>query len=55
MIDLKLTVEEINTILQGLAELPAKKSMLLIQKIHQEAIEQTTQEQPKNDKQNGTL
>lgn len=50
MIDLKLTVEEINTILQGLAELPAKKSMVLIQKIHQEATEQTKQEQPKNDK-----
>ena len=51
-ITLHLTVEEVNAILQGLAELPAKTSMLLIQKIHNEASAQTqpeTHEQFKNE------
>lgn len=41
-ITLHLTVEEVNAILTGLAELPAKSSMVLIQKIHDEATRQTT-------------
>ena len=41
-ITLHLTVEEVNAILTGLAELPAKTSMGLIQKIHEEATRQTT-------------
>lgn len=40
-ITLHLTVEEVNAILTGLAELPAKTSMALIQKIHDEATQQT--------------
>ena len=43
-ITLHLTVEEVNAIIQGLLELPAKTSMLLIQKIHDDASAQT---QPK--------
>jgi hypothetical protein len=43
-ITLHLTVEEVNAIIQGLLELPAKTSMLLIQRIHDEASAQT---QPK--------
>lgn len=39
-ITLHLTLEEVNSILQGLAELPAKTSMTLIQRIHDEASEQ---------------
>ena len=36
-ITLELTVEEVNTILQGLGELPAKISMALIEEIHTES------------------
>lgn len=39
-ITLHLTVEEVNTILLGLSELPAKTSMALIQNIHKESSEQ---------------
>ena len=53
-ITLHLTVEEVNAILLGLAELPAKTSMALIQKIHEDASAQTqpkqeTEEQFKNE------
>ena len=41
-ITLHLNVEEVNAILTGLAELPAKTSMALIQKIHDEATKQTS-------------
>lgn len=41
-ITLHLNVEEVNAILTGLAELPAKTSMVLIQKIHDEATKQTS-------------
>lgn len=40
MIELKLTVDEVNLILNGLEELPAKKSMLLILKIKLEGQKQ---------------
>lgn len=45
-ITLHLTVEEVNAILLGLAELPAKTSMALIQKIHDEATHQTQTKEP---------
>jgi hypothetical protein len=45
-ITLHLTIEEVNAILLGLAELPAKTSMTLIQKIHQEATDQTQPTEP---------
>ena len=38
--NLTLTIEEANLVLAGLLELPAKMSMKLIQKIHQQAQEQ---------------
>ena len=38
--NLTLTIEEANLVLAGLLELPAKLSMQLIQKIHQQAQEQ---------------
>ena len=38
--NLELTLEEANLVLAGLLELPAKVSMQLIQKIHQQAREQ---------------
>ena len=38
--NLTLTIEEANLVLAGLLELPAKVSMQLIQKIHQQAQEQ---------------
>ena len=38
--NLTLTIEEANIVLAGLLELPAKMSMQLIQKIHQQAQEQ---------------
>lgn len=50
-VTLKLTVEEVNIILQGLGELPAKTSMVLIQKVHAEANAQVNnpkQETPIN-------
>jgi len=47
-ITLHLTVEEVNAILLGLAELPAKSSMALIQKIHEEATEQTSPKPEEN-------
>jgi hypothetical protein len=53
-ITLHLTVEEVNAILLGLAELPAKTSMALIQKIHEESTEQVTNTQNNQTfKQNG--
>ena len=39
MIDFKFEVDEVNTILTGLLELPAKVSMSVIQKIHQQVAE----------------
>lgn len=39
MIDFKLEVDEINVILAALGELPAKTSMSVIQKIHQQVAE----------------
>ena len=38
--NLTLTIEEANLVLAGLLERPAKMSMQLIQKIHQQAQEQ---------------
>jgi hypothetical protein len=38
--NLELNIEEANLVLAGLLELPAKMSMQLIQKIHQQAREQ---------------
>ena len=38
--NLELNIEEANLVLAGLLELPAKLSMQLIQKIHQQAREQ---------------
>lgn len=53
-ITLHLTVEEVNLILLGLAELPAKTSMALIQKVHGESTEQVTKTQNNQTfKQNG--
>lgn len=41
-ITLELTLEEVNMILQGLGELPAKISIALIEKIHTESKAQVT-------------
>ena len=38
MVEFKLSIEEINLVLKGLLELPAKDSMKLILKVEQEAI-----------------
>ncbi len=43
-IKLDLTLEEVNAILGGLGELPAKASMGVIQKIQQQAAPQVTPE-----------
>lgn len=48
MIQLKLTVEEVNLILAGLQELPAKMSMQLILKLQSEGQKQF-EEQLKNE------
>ena len=40
MIELKLTVDEVNLILVGLNELPAKQSLMLILKIQREGQKQ---------------
>ena len=37
MVEFKLSIEEINLVLKGLLELPAKDSMKLILKVEQEA------------------
>lgn len=50
-IKLEFSVEEVNLILQGLGEIPAKLSMNLIQRIQDEASEQL---QPKPYVENGT-
>ena len=39
MINLNFEVDEVNVILSGLGELPAKLSMGVIQKIHQQVAE----------------
>lgn len=39
MIDFSFEVDEVNVILAGLGELPAKVSMAVIQKIHQQVAE----------------
>ena len=39
-LELQLTIEEINTIIQGLAELPAKVSMNIITSIQNQAAPQ---------------
>lgn len=44
MITLQLEVEEVNGVLAGLGELPAKASMGLIQKIQQQAQPQIAQQ-----------
>ena len=44
MIKLELTVEEVNGVLAGLGELPAKASMGLIQKIQQQASPQLSEQ-----------
>ncbi len=49
-ITLYLTVEEVNVIIQGLGELPAKTSMTLIEKIQEEGSKQL---QSNNYTQNG--
>lgn len=46
MITLELEVEEVNAVLAGLGELPAKTSMGLIQKIQQQAQPQLMQQPP---------
>jgi hypothetical protein len=43
-ITFEFTVEEVNIILQGLSELPAKTSMLLLQKIQEEGNKQIYQQ-----------
>lgn len=50
-IKLEFSVEEVNLIIQGLGEIPAKLSMNLIQRIQDEATEQL---QPKSYIENGT-
>lgn len=42
-VTITLSIEELNLVLQGLGELPAKISMVLIQKIHDDASNQTKQ------------
>ena len=39
-LNFKLTIEEVNLVLQGLGELPAKLSMNLIQSIQEQAASQ---------------
>ena len=46
-LDFKLTIEEVNVLLQGLGELPAKLSMNLITSIQNQAAPQM-QPQPTN-------
>ena len=46
MITLELEVEEVNVVLAGLGELPAKAVMGLIQKIQQQAQPQLMQQPP---------
>jgi hypothetical protein len=46
LVKLELSVEEINLILQGLGELPAKMSMAIIQKVQQQAAPQMQPEEP---------
>ena len=53
MIELKLTVDEINLVLRGLNELPAKESLLLILKLQNEGQKQFD-EQNKQPTQNET-
>jgi hypothetical protein len=47
MIELKLTIEEVNLILVGLHELPAKVSMQLILKLQSEGQRQFEEQQKK--------
>lgn len=47
MIELKLTVEEINLVLAGLQELPARVSMQLILKLQSEGQKQFEKQQEK--------
>lgn len=51
-IKLEFSVEEVNLIIQGLGEIPAKLSMNLIQRIQDEATEQL---QPKLQIEDGNL
>ncbi len=46
LVKLELSVEEINLILQGLGELPAKMSMAIIQKVQQQAASQMQPGEP---------
>ena len=45
-VQLELTVEEANTVLAGLQELPAKLCNPLSQKIQQQAVSQLPKEEP---------
>ena len=44
MINIELTVDEVNGVLAGLGELPAKVSMGLIQKIQKQAAPQLSEQ-----------
>lgn len=45
LVTLQLTVDEINVVLAGLGELPAKASMVVIDKVRRQAVEQIQQDQ----------
>ena len=45
-INLSLTVQEINTILAAMGEMPAKVSMNIIQKIQAQAASQVVEDEP---------
>lgn len=49
MIELSLTVEEINLVLKGLNELPAKESLFLILKLQNEGQRQFDEQNKKPD------
>ena len=49
MINFNFEVDEVNLILSGLGELPAKLSMKVIQKIHQQVAQQGDVEEVEED------
>lgn len=53
MIELKLSVEDVNRILAGLGELPAKASLETIVRIREQAAPQLKPEMPENTKETG--
>jgi hypothetical protein len=48
-IKLSLTLQEVNTVLQGLAELPLKHSLAAVQKIEQQAQAQLQETETKTE------